>query len=160
MAIDLGTLSPLDPPSATSLSEIFDNNQSNRPQSLDSARNTHFGRMLGSPPGLPGGGITGMRPPSGVGALMSGSTPGGGQMTPSERASCSLNDLPVVSALCSLLSCPTVRPCCAQAFGSRTSLDIISGGALGNGETGAVCASESAGISAAPNSSAILNLGK
>jgi len=54
--------------------------------------------MLGSPPGLPGGGITGMLPPCGVGALISGSTPGGGQMTPSERASCSLNDLPVVSA--------------------------------------------------------------
>jgi hypothetical protein len=28
--------------------------------------------MLGSPPGLPGGGITGMLPPCGVGALMSG----------------------------------------------------------------------------------------
>jgi hypothetical protein len=116
--------------------------------------------MLGSPPRLPGGGITGMLPPCGVGALISGSTPVGGQMTPSERASCSLNDLPVVSALCGLLSCPTVRPCCAQAFGSRASLDIISGGAWGNGGTCTDCASESAGISAAPNSSAILNLGK
>src|SRR5450631_4313754 len=123
-------------------------------------RNTHFGRMLGSPPGLPGGGITGILPPSGVGALMAGSTPEDGQMTPSERASCSLNDLSAVSALCGLLCCPSVRPCCAQAFGSRASLDNISGGALGNGETCADCASENAGISATPNSSAILNLGK
>lgn len=35
---------------------------------------------------------------SGVAALMSESTPGGGQMTPSERAICSLNDMPVVRA--------------------------------------------------------------
>ena len=81
-------------------------------------------------------------------------------MTPSERASCSLNDLPMVSALCGLLSCPTVSPCCAQAFGSRISLDIISGGAEGNGDTCGDCAIESVGNSAAPNSSAIFNLGK
>ena len=81
-------------------------------------------------------------------------------MTPSERASCSLNDLPMVSALCGLLSCPTVSPCCAQAFGSRISLDIISGGAEGNGDTCGDCAIESVGNSAVPISSAIFNLGK
>jgi hypothetical protein len=42
--------------------------------------------MLGSPPGLPGGGMTGILPASGVGNLISGSTPGGGQITPSDCA--------------------------------------------------------------------------
>jgi hypothetical protein len=49
----------------------------------------YFGRMLESPPGLPGGGITGVLPVSGVGARISGSTPDGGHNTPSERASLS-----------------------------------------------------------------------
>ena len=42
--------------------------------------------MLGSPPGLPGGGMTGVLPVSGVGNLISGSMPGGGQITPSDCA--------------------------------------------------------------------------
>jgi hypothetical protein len=42
--------------------------------------------MLGSPPGLPGGGMTGVLSPSGVGNLIAGSTAGGGQMTPSDCA--------------------------------------------------------------------------
>jgi hypothetical protein len=50
---------------------------------------THFGRKVGSPPGLPGGGMTGILPASGVGALMAGST-SGGQMTPSVCSSLSL----------------------------------------------------------------------
>jgi hypothetical protein len=41
----------------------------------------HLGWTLGSPPGLPGGGITGVLPAFGVGALIAGST-SGGQMTP------------------------------------------------------------------------------
>jgi hypothetical protein len=45
--------------------------------------------MLGSPPGLPGGGITGVLPVSGVGARISGSTPDGGHNTPSDLASLS-----------------------------------------------------------------------
>jgi hypothetical protein len=49
----------------------------------------YFGRTLGSPPGLPGGGITGVLPPSGVGARISGSTPEGGHSTPSDFASLS-----------------------------------------------------------------------
>jgi hypothetical protein len=50
----------------------------------------YFGRTLGSPPGLPGGGITGILPPvSGVGARISGSTPEGGHNTPSDLASLS-----------------------------------------------------------------------
>src|SRR5258706_16484181 len=49
----------------------------------------YFGRRLGSPPGLPGGGITGVLPVSGVGARISGSTPEGGHSTPSDFASLS-----------------------------------------------------------------------
>jgi hypothetical protein len=49
----------------------------------------YFGRTLGSPPGLPGGGITGVLPVSGVGARISGSTPEGGHKTPSDLASLS-----------------------------------------------------------------------
>lgn len=51
--------------------------------------------MLGLPSGLPGGGITGMVPPFGVGALMSGSPTRGGQITPPDWASLSLKFLPV-----------------------------------------------------------------
>src|SRR5436189_5446341 len=49
----------------------------------------YFGRTVGSPPGLPGGGITGVFPASGVGAPISGSTPAGGHSTPSDLASLS-----------------------------------------------------------------------
>src|SRR5438876_2017716 len=54
----------------------------------------YFGRRLGSPPGLPGGGITGVLPVSGVGARISGSTPAGGHITPSDFASLSPSDSP------------------------------------------------------------------
>ncbi len=58
----------------------------------------HFGMMFGSPPGVPGGGITGVLPPPTGGAAMPGSTPAGGQMMPFERASRSPRSmLPVVS---------------------------------------------------------------
>jgi hypothetical protein len=53
------------------------------------AVSAYFGRTLGSPPGLPGGGITGVLPVSGVGARISGSTPEGGHNTPSDFASLS-----------------------------------------------------------------------
>ena len=54
-----------------------------------SCKRAYFGRIVGSPPGLPGGGITGVLPASGVGARISGSTPAGGHSTPSERANLS-----------------------------------------------------------------------
>src|SRR5215204_3432969 len=54
----------------------------------------YFGRTPGSPPGLPGGGITGMLPTSGVGALMPGST-FGGHSTPSLWASLLLKVVPL-----------------------------------------------------------------
>ena len=55
----------------------------------------HFGRRFGSPPGLPGGGITGMELLGGfgAGACISGSTPGGGHNTPSDCASVSPSGL-------------------------------------------------------------------
>jgi hypothetical protein len=49
-----------------------------------------LGRTVGSPPGLPGGGITGVFPPAGGGVSICGSTLAGGQMIPSERSSFSL----------------------------------------------------------------------
>jgi hypothetical protein len=51
----------------------------------------YFGLMLWSPPGLPGGGITGVLLLSdfGAGARMAGSTLLGGQSTPSDFASLS-----------------------------------------------------------------------
>src|SRR3954464_10012222 len=61
---------------------------------------SYFGRTVGSPPGLPGGGMTGMAPfVLGAGACMSGSTPEGGQSTPSDFANLSPSgsrDWPVV----------------------------------------------------------------
>src|ERR1700739_67788 len=62
---------------------------------ISGAEPGHFGRMVGSPPALPGGGMTGVLPASGVGARISGSTPEGGQITPSDLASWS----PSVSVL-------------------------------------------------------------
>ena len=59
----------------------------------------YLGRIEGSPPGLPGGGITGVLPRSGAGVRISGSIPAGGHSTPSERASLSPSgsaSLPVV----------------------------------------------------------------
>ena len=55
--------------------------------------------MCGSPPGVPGGGMTGILPPPGFsGAEMPGSTPAGGHMTPFDSASFSLRvGAPVVS---------------------------------------------------------------
>jgi hypothetical protein len=50
----------------------------------------HFGRILGSPPGLPGGGIIGVLPMSGAGARIPRSTSAGGHSTPSDLASLSL----------------------------------------------------------------------
>jgi hypothetical protein len=55
----------------------------------------YFGRTVGSPPGLPGGGITGVLPASGVGARISGSTPVGGHNTPSDLASLSPSGSPL-----------------------------------------------------------------
>src|SRR3954464_15521212 len=76
----------------------------------------YFGWMLGSPPGLPGGGITGiLLPLGGVGAFISGST-FGGQITPSVRASLSLSGSPALES--GALPSVCRRSLGAQPFGS------------------------------------------
>ncbi len=70
----------------------------------------YFGRIVGSPPGLPGGGITGILPVSGVGARISGSTPVGGQSTPSDLASLSLSGSAGGSVV--VVPCGAMVPCC------------------------------------------------
>ena len=62
----------------------------------------YFGRIAESLSRLPGGGITGILPVSGVGARIAGSTPAGGQRTPPDCASRSVNGAP--------LPCPVVVP--------------------------------------------------
>jgi hypothetical protein len=61
----------------------------------------YFGWRLGSPPGLPGGGITFISPVGGGGTAISGSTAPGGQMIPFDSESLSLRfgvALPTVGA--------------------------------------------------------------
>src|ERR1019366_9683162 len=83
--------------------------------------NFHFGRRVGSPPGLPGGGMIGMGPPSGVGALMSGSTLGG-QRTPSVRSNFSLRVWLEGSRGCNAVPLPSRKRCSSEhAFGSGVS---------------------------------------
>ena len=98
-------------------------------------RASHFGRTLGSPPGLPGGGMTGVLPVSGVGARISGSTPDGGHSTPSDFASLSPSgsfDRPTVESDGLGPACPV----CAQLEGD-----------CGGG--GAVCCGGVAGVGGA-----------
>jgi hypothetical protein len=78
-----------------------------------SSAQTHFGCTFGLPPGLPGGGITGVVPASGVGACISGSTPLGGHKTPLVLASFSPSGSPAR---------PVVMPsgvAVARAFGAQ-----------------------------------------
>src|SRR3954466_11360598 len=95
--------------------------------------------MLGSPPGLPGGGITGMLPVSGVGARISGSTPVGGHSTPSDCASFSPRGWrlwPVV-----VVSGAAVPACGAGCIGAQPLLPAVAGGvAFGDGVAGGACA--------------------
>jgi hypothetical protein len=86
----------------------------------------YFGRTFGLPPGLPGGGITGILPASGVGARISGSTPEGGHNTPFDFASLSPSGS---------VAWPVVDPCGATVprGGGTQSVDAAGAG-------GAVCA--------------------
>ena len=100
-----------------------------------------------SPPGLPGGGMTGIGPPGGVGCLISGSTCCGGQITPCERASLSLK-FPVASRSCWSTSLPlpiVVGVSEAQPFGSSCSVM----GATGALVAGGACPIAGAGASSA-----------
>jgi hypothetical protein len=73
-------------------------------------RPIYFGRIVGSPPWLPGGGMIGILPVSGVGARISGSTPVGGQSTPSDLASLSLSGSARGSVV--VVPCGAMVPCC------------------------------------------------
>jgi hypothetical protein len=105
------------------------------------AVSAYFGRTLGSPPGLPGGGITGVLPASGVGARISGSTPGGGHNTPSDLASLSPSGSarwPVV-----LPSGATVPRCGTGCIGEQSFARATAGGAVwagGVAGAGGACA--------------------
>jgi hypothetical protein len=85
----------------------------------------HFGMMVGSPPGVPGGGMTGMTPPPVGGTEMLGSTSAGGQITPLERDSSSLKlALPVVSPGLGTTKPPVL------AWQPKFGVDEIAGGAV------------------------------
>lgn len=70
--------------------------EANGCQAREAAETHHFGRTFGSPPGLPGGGMTGIEPFAefGAGACICGSMPGGGHSTPSDSDSVSPSGLP------------------------------------------------------------------
>jgi hypothetical protein len=89
--------------------------------------------------------MTALSPSGGVGARISGSTPGGGQITPSDRASLSPNgspDRPVVW-LCGAIVPSRGAACVGTQFPSLTAADgAAREGAAGN------CASAAAGRSA------------
>src|SRR3954469_9762095 len=105
----------------------------------------YLGRMVGSPPGLPGGGITGVLPTCGGGACICGSAPGGGDSTPSERASLSPSGSarwPVV------VSCGATLPCAVDCVGAqlvvREDGAVWAGGVVGAGGACANAAPEAA----------------
>jgi hypothetical protein len=107
----------------------------------------YFGFTFGSPPGLPGGGMTGMAPSVlGAGACMSGSTPAGGQSTPSDFAKRSPSGS---------LACPVVVPSGAVArFGRSCGMQsavrvgdggaVACGGVAGRGGACAIAGAEAA----------------
>src|SRR5947209_6509854 len=95
--------------------------------------------MVGSPPGLPGGGITGVLPVSGVGARISGSTPAGGHNTPLDLASLSPSGSP---------ACPVVEP--SGATLPRGGTGFVGAQSVERcGAGGAVCANGVVGVGGA-----------
>jgi hypothetical protein len=97
-------------------------------------RTGYFGRIVGSPPGLPGGGITGVLPVSGVGARIAGSTPAGGQSTPSDLASLSPSGSsarwPVV------VPCGAILPCGVDSVGAQAARAGAGGAVWAGGVAG------------------------
>jgi hypothetical protein len=107
----------------------------------------YFGRRPGSPPGLPGGGMTGVLPVSGVGARISGSTPEGGHSTPSDLASLSPSGSllwPVVApsgtAPCGVAGCIGAQPPVRDGVGGA----VWACGVLGDGGACALAAPDAA----------------
>src|SRR3954470_8711398 len=91
------------------------------------ANRGYFGRIVGSPPGPPGGGITGVLPVSGVGARIAGSTPAGGHSTPSDRANLS----PSGSVRWRVVvPCGAIFPCGVDSVGAQLLLPRTGGGAI------------------------------
>jgi hypothetical protein len=106
---------------------------------------SYFGRTLGLPPGLPGGGITGVLPAFGVGAWISGSTPAGGHSTPLDLASLSAKGS---------LACPVVVPSGAMLLrGVLAGADTQSASASAVGGGGVV--SEGGACADAPDTESI-----
>jgi len=110
----------------------------------------YFGRTSGLPPGLPGGGITGVLPASGgVGARISGSMPDGGHNTPSDLASLSPSDSD---------ACPVVVPGSLLkrrmvdfAFGAQSSAEAVAVGGGGVVLVGGACAAAPCTEAISPN---------
>ena len=101
--------------------------QANRERAASGWKRGYFGRIVGSPPGLPGGGMTGVLATLGVGACISGSTPGGGHSTPSDRASLSPSGSarwPVVEP------CGAIPPCGVGWVGAQLVARATGGGAV------------------------------
>ena len=94
----------------------------------NACKRRYLGRIVGSPPGLPGGGITGVLPVSRAGACISGSIPGGGHSTPSARANLS----PSGSARCPVVvpSGAAVPECGAGCIGAQLAARSGDGGAV------------------------------
>jgi len=112
------------------------------------SKRSYFGRTLGSPPGLPGGGITGVLLLSdfGDGARMAGSTLLGGHKTPSDLASLS----PRFSELLPFESA-VMFPCGVVCVGVQLALErsaaggaVCAGGVVGAGGACAMAAPEPA----------------
>jgi hypothetical protein len=117
------------------------------------ANPAYFGRIVGSPPGLPGGGITGVLPVSGVGARIAGSTPVGGHNTPSDLASLSPSGSvrwPVVAPCGAIVPCG-VDSIGAQLLAPRAGAAVCAGGVVG---VGGACAN------AAPDAAIIKHVRK
>src|ERR1700692_4756831 len=107
----------------------------------------YFGRTLGSPPGLPGGGMSGVLPVSGVGARISGSTPEGGHNTPSDFASLSPSGsllwpvvVPSGTAPCGVTGCIGAQPPPRDGIGGA----VWACGVLGDGGACALAAPDAA----------------
>jgi hypothetical protein len=105
----------------------------------------YFGRTDGSPPGLPGGGITGILPVSGAGARIAGSILDGGHSTPSDRASLSPSGSPPArpTVACSVLFVPS------GDIGAQLAESCGAGGAVcwaGVALVGGACANAIAGL--------------
>src|SRR3984893_3980414 len=107
----------------------------------------YCGRRPGSPPGLPGGRITGVLPVSGVGARISGSTPEGGHNTPSDLASLSPSGsllwpvvVPSGTAPCGVAGCIGAQPPARDGIGGA----VWACGVLGDGGACALAAPDAA----------------